>query len=155
MVTLTELINRVQTLNSRTEQIAEEAITETSEAYLSLNATQLSQGLDKEGNAITLDGAGYSPYTKDLKEKYGQGIGAITDHVTLYQTGVMYQSETLGVSNRFINLHFNTPYSDEVIARTGDQVLGLNADSRNEYISGFFLPALRPKVVDIMKIEFE
>lgn len=154
MATLTEIISRVKLLNSQTEQIAEEVITQSKEAYLSLNASQLSHGLDKEGNAITLDGNGYTPYTKDLKEKYGQGIGAITDYVTLYQTGTMYKSESLGVSGGYINLRFNTPYSDKVLSRTGDQVLGLDANSRDEFIIGFFKPGIKIKVIDIMKIGF-
>ena len=127
---------------------------ETKETYLELNASQLARGIDKNGDAITLDGHGYTPFTKDIKSKYGSGIGAITDHVTLYMTGTMYKSETLGVQGDDIKLAFNTPYSDELLARTGDQVLGLNSESREAYINGPFIRSLKPKVTEITKLEW-
>lgn len=149
------MIERVQTMNKQTETVAAQTIEETKEAYLELNASQLARGVDKNGDPITLDGHGYTPYTKDLKEKYGSGIGAITDHVTLYMTGAMYKSEALGVTGNDIALNFNTEYSDEVLERTGDTVLGLNADSREDYIHGPFVEALRQKIVDILKVPFQ
>jgi hypothetical protein len=154
MATIQEMISRIQALNQQTEQIATATVEQTKEDYLELNASQLAQGVDKNGDSITLDGNGYTPYTKDLKEKYGQGIGAITDHVTLYMTGAMYKSETLGVQGRDILLNFNTDYSDELLGRTGDTVLGLNADSREDYIHGPFISALKPQIEAIMKIPF-
>lgn len=154
MATVTEMMQRVQTMNQQTESIAQQVVEETKETYLELNQQQLARGIDKNGEPITLSGHGYTPFTKDFKERYGSGIGAITDHVTLYMTGVMYESESLGVSGRDINLGFNTDYSDEVLSRTGDQVLGLSPDSRDEYIRGPFIEALRPKITAIMKIPF-
>lgn len=148
------MIARVEQMNSQTLEICQSSIEETKEAYLELNASQLARGVDKNGDPITLDGHGYTPFTKDLKEKYGSGIGAITDHVTLYMTSAMYKSESLGVQGRDIALSFNTAYSDEILARTGDEVLGLNVDSREDYIHGPFIAALRPKVEAIMKIPF-
>lgn len=68
-----------------------------------LNKKRLSEtGKDSDGNSI----GDYTEYTTILKDEYGSGIGAITDHVTGYNTGESYRSM------------FSSVISDELIVDT-------------------------------------
>ena len=122
---------------------------------MELNTSQMARGRDKNNASIELDGKPfYTPYTMELKNKFGSGIGKITSWVTLYQSGAMYRSMSLSVNNASIDVQFNTAYSTSIVERTGETIFGLNSDNRQEYIRSYFLDVLRHKVVNIMKIEF-
>ena len=150
------MMDRLQNLRESLPEIAGSSINDTQENYLGLNASQLALGLDSLGEQISLDGQpGYQPITIKHKQKYGVGLGAITDRVTLFDTGAMYESETLQVSGETISLAFNTDYAEEVLSRTGPQVLGLNAENKTGYAFGAFFEAMRPKVESIIQLPLQ
>ena len=66
---------------------AAETIEEKGEVMADLNAEQLAQGLRSDGTEILPD---YAPLTVELK-KEKSGLAAVTDHVTLYDTGSFYR----------------------------------------------------------------
>ena len=124
-------------------ELAKEAALASKSEYLDLQLSQLAQGTDSQKQATTLNGNGYTAYTKDLKQKYGKGLGAVVDRVTLYQTGKMYKSADLDVKGEVINVTFNTEYSSDLMKRTGDVIIGLNDDNRADYINGPFFQAFK------------
>ncbi len=156
MATITQVIQRLQNLKGNLPEIASSSIEDTKENFLGLNASQLALGLDSLGNETSLDGSlEYQPATIRHKKKYGAGLGAITDRITLYDTGKMYESETLEMSGDTISLAFNTDYAEEVLSRTGPQVLGLNSENKTSYAFGAFFEAMRPKVEEIIQIPLQ
>lgn len=144
---LTELQNKLSSIKANIVDIAGEAVMETKEAYLKLNSIQLANGLDKNGAPVKLDGKEeYAQSTIDYKNKYGVGVGAITDHITLYSKGFLHKSFDLSVSGDDIYIEAGTYYSGYVLFRSTDVVLGLNSGSRTEYIETSFESALINKV---------
>ncbi len=155
MASLTLMIDRWEQLRVSLPQMARSAVVETKESYLSLNATQMAMGLTKEDKPITLDGDPfYHPATKRYKKEFGIGLGRVTDRITLFMTGDMYRSEQLEVSGNDIVLTFNTYYSDSVIERTGDKVLGLSPENKSEYRNGAFAAVFKPMIEAVLKLEF-
>jgi hypothetical protein len=140
MATLTEIVNRLSSVDVMT--LTGEAVVESKRDYLDLQLSQVSQGQDGKEKEILLDGNPYTAYTKDLKAKYGVGLGKVTDRVTLYQTGAMYKTADLNVNNENINVTFDTEYSSELLQRTGD-ITGLNDSNREVYINGGFITAFK------------
>lgn len=94
-------------------------------------------GLNKDQTPITLDGDGYSPFTKRYKKDFGVGLGAVTDRVTLYMTGESYQTMSLKVDGDNVNVFFTTPQAGKLMQRTGD-ILGVGGQYRVEYLIPFF-----------------
>jgi len=111
-------------------------------------------GLRSDGKDITLDGRGYTARTKDLKAKFGVGIGRITDFVTLYQTGTLYKTLELYTDQGFVFVKSPLPYAADLLKRTGEYVFGLTNENKTEYAFGAFLTNLKPKVIEIMKLNF-
>lgn len=95
-------------------------------------------GLNKDQTPITLDGDGYSPFTKRYKKDFGVGLGAVTDRVTLFMTGESYKTSELKVDGDNVNVFFTTPQASELMQRTGDKVFGLGGPYRSEYVPSFF-----------------
>ena len=97
---------------------------------------------DRFGNEITLNGRGYSPYTVTLKQLYGVGLGRVTDRVTNYQTGALYNNLYATVQNGEFELKSNVPYFDELMQREGD-ANGLDEDYRRIFGEEITLPEIK------------
>lgn len=100
-----------------------------------------STSLDGDGNQVLLDGGGYADATIRYKQDFGQGLGAITDRVTLYQTGELYRMINTEVVVDEVNTMSNVPYYDELMQRTGEQVMKLNESNRLEFAQEYVMPA--------------
>ena len=122
-------------------------------AYLDEQAKQWAMGQDQTGEAITLNGHGYTPYTMDLKSKYGVGLGAVTDHVTLFQTGELYRTLRLDIENGNVIVSSPVPYEPELFARTGD-VSGLQPANLEDYTHGPLINNMKPKITAVVKLDF-
>lgn len=103
---------------------------------------------------ITLNGNGYTNYTKDLKQKYGVGLGRVVDHVTMYQSGNFYRTLELYINQKNIFVRSPAPYAADLLKRTTGKVFGLTPENKEEYSFGAFLNNLRPKITDILKLNF-
>lgn len=90
----------------------------------------------------------------DLKQKYGVGLGRVVDHITLYQSGNLYRTLELYIDQKNIFVRSPAPYADKLIQRTTDKVFGLTPENKEEYAFGAFLNNLKPKVSDILKLDF-
>lgn len=107
MATFQEMANRTrslskkETINSMIYDILKDDFVQ--DWILEANKKQLSEkGEDSTGKKLqTYVGARwgipYAPFTIADKKQFGQGIGKITDHVTLYSSGALYKSFKLVV----------------------------------------------------------
>jgi hypothetical protein len=96
---------------------------------------------DRNGNEISLNGRGYSPFTVRIKEQFGQGLGAITDRITNYQTGALYQGLTATVENGEFILRSDVSYFDELMSREGEAE-GLSEEYRQIFADEITLPEI-------------
>ena len=99
------------------------------------------KSLDGDGEMITLDGSEYSDFTIRYKQEHGKGLGAVTDRVTLYQTGELYRMIETEVTIDDVTTMSNVPYYDELMERTGPQVMKLNETNRLEFAQEIVMPA--------------
>jgi len=107
-----------------------------------------STSLDGNGNPVTLDGGGYADSTIRYKQEFGQGLGAITDRVTLFQTGELYRMIDTEVVIDEVQTMSDVPYYDELMARTGEDVMKLNESNRLDFATEILMPAFSQEFLD-------
>jgi hypothetical protein len=115
------------------------AIQANTEALAQFQAEQFAQGKDKNNEPITLNGNGYNPFYADKKRKYGEGLGRVTDRVTLFLTGELYHELFASMKGKKVMFSSRVPYYKELISRTGD-VTGLNTENAKDFAFEFVLP---------------
>lgn len=115
------------------------AISENTEVLADMQTEQFATGKDKEGEEILLEGNGYAFGTVVFKRLFGRGLGAVIDHVTLFQTGELYRQTFAEINMDKVTFSSRVPYWAELIQRTGD-VTGINKENAREFANGFVLP---------------
>ncbi|MDP4264928.1 MAG: hypothetical protein Q8941_20535 [Bacteroidota bacterium] len=105
------------------------------DAIAELQKQQMADGVDSDGNDTQLkdNGAwnfGYRPFTIKQKEKYGSGLGAVTDRVTGYMTGELYDKLAVKMTGDEFAQTSGVQYFSDLLSRTGGQWMGLNLQSR-------------------------
>ena len=139
---LQQLANALEAFN--TNAVIEKIIHDNSEALVDLLKQQLASGTDSNKQAIAYEGNNlYKPYTIRYKQKYGAGLGAVTDHFTLYMSGNLYNQLFASVQGGTYSIESKVPYFDDVIMKTGDSVTGLSEESRKQFYETILLPAFR------------
>jgi hypothetical protein len=115
----------------------ERIVDDNNEVLVQLERDQLSEGIDKDGNPRA---DSYAPFTVKMKDIYGQGIGKITDHVTFYMTGSLYES--LFYKSEGDEFEFTSPLPtyDKMIERIGEDEFGLSPDKRLYFAEEKVLP---------------
>jgi len=112
-------------------------------------AAQLgSTSLDGNNNPVLLDGSGYADSTIRYKQEHGQGLGAITDRVTLYQTGELYKMIDTEVVVDEVQTMSDVPYYDELMQRTGEDVMKLNETNRIDFATEILMPAFSQEFLE-------
>lgn len=107
-------------------------------------AQQLAQGKDGNNEPVLLNGnSEYAPFTIEIKERFGKGLGAVTDRVTNYMTGAFYQDMKTTVENDAFETASDVPYFDDIIERSGSIVMELDESSRIEFGQNITLPAIK------------
>lgn len=107
-------------------------------------AQQLAQGKDGSGEPVLLNGnPEYAPFTIEIKERFGKGLGAVTDRVTNYMTGAFYQDMKTAVENDAFETVSDVPYFEDIIERSGSIVMELDESSRIEFGQQVTLPAIK------------
>lgn len=93
---------------------------------------QLYLGKDKLGQNLEDIGGDYSPFTKDIKSKFGQPI----DRVTLRDTGTFYESFEVTSFTNYIEITAN-PFKDgkDLQKRWGFNIIGLNDENKQWLIN--------------------
>ena len=119
-------------------------IEDNTEFLLDLQTSQLAHGIDANNEPIYATvSASYSPYTKDLKKKYGTGLGAVTDRVTNYMTGAMYDSMTKKVEGDKVETDSNVGYFAERKQWSGEKAFDLNESYRREFAEEKVIPCIQ------------
>jgi hypothetical protein len=115
----------------------ERIVDDNNEVLVQLERDQLSEGIDKDGN---LRADSYAPMTVAIKNEYGRGIGAITDHVTFYMTGSLYESLFYKSEGDEFEFASPLPTYDKMIERIGEDEFGLSPDKRLYFAEEKVLP---------------
>ncbi len=115
-----------------------------------LQRDQLVKGKDSNNNYIKLKdnhsyGGGYRPFTINEKQRYGKGTGAIVGHITWFMTGKLHESIRAFISGDKFRLKSHDFKFEKLIIRSGEEAIGLNADSRREFVT----EVTRPNILKV------
>lgn len=135
---LTNLENIIKGLSSlNTHDEVERIVDDNNEVLVQLQRDQLSEGIDITGNERVDH---YAPMTIAIKNEYGRGLGAVTDHVTFYMTGSMYES--LFYKSEGDEFAITSPLEtyDKMIDRIGPDKFGLSPEQRLYFAENVTLP---------------
>lgn len=141
--------------------IAQETVKETGDEYLNFNKGQLFDGKKKDGQDITPSYFN-DPFFKTVESaaKYSEWKNSITPSLkrtpgtpNLFINGYFYSTLTISLSGDDITVNTGS-LGDEITDKYGDGIYGLNMDSRIDYLKLYYIPKLKPKVTDILKVEF-
>lgn len=123
-------------------------------AIVDSNTTELA-ALQKEQLSFGKDVSGkdrideYRPLTKYLKSINGVGLGAVTDRVTFFMTGNLYNSLTTQLVNDVFKTTSPLPTFDKMIDRIGEDNYGLDEQQRIIFASYTAMPQYREKFKQI------
>lgn len=132
----------MQSLNLN--RIAESSIVDTKEDYAILNAEQLAAGKRADG---TDTAPYYAPITVAIKRATGRGLGAVTDRVTLFNTGSFYRGITVDVRGEVVQTSSTDYKSQELEEKYGD-IFGLSQRFKQEYVEEYLRPVWKTKMQD-------
>lgn len=105
-----------------------------------LQKEQLAAGVDISGNPRVDE---YRPLTKYIKRTRGKGLGAVTDRVTFFMEGNLYNSlHTVVKDGKFETLSDRFTFQ-KMIERVGDENYGLDPESRKEFATTVTVPEFR------------
>lgn len=107
-----------------------------------LQREQMSYGKDITGNDRIDE---YRPLTKFLKGLNGTGLGAVTDRVTFFMTGQLYNSLTTQLTGDVFRTTSTLPTFDKMIERVGDENFGLDPQQREHFAVEIAMPAYRER----------
>lgn len=145
---LEQLINNIQQFDLVTEQ--NKIIEEHKDVLADLQAEQWgSKSKDYAGRDIKLldnPGGGYRPFTIEKKRTEGFGLGAVTNRITLFQTGELYRSLFATITSSKFFLSSDVFYFKKLMKRTGD-VTGLDHDERLKFAETY----VRPGIKEVLK----
>jgi len=137
MATGLDLLENLEALNI--PSVAVTTLKENSERMADLIAGQLAQGLRSDGSEIL---PSYKPLTIELKHEKS-GLAAVTDHVTLYDTGEHYKELYVEIKGDEIEYGSHDDKSEklqekyDVKGRKGNgSIYGLTEDSKDELVEG-------------------
>lgn len=107
-----------------------------------LQREQLSFGIDISGKKRIDE---YRPLTKYLKNKFGVGLGAVTDRVTFFDKGNLYNSLTTTLVNDAIKTTSPLATFQKMVDRIGYEDFGLDPEQRQDFASNTAMPAFRDR----------
>ena len=142
LTNLENIINGLSTFSAHDE--VDRIIEENNDVLVQLERDQLSEGISKDGNQRS---DVYAPFTVAMKSMYGKGIGAVTDHVTFYMTGSLYES--LYYKQSGDEFEFTSPLETygKMKKRIGEDEFGLSPEKRLYFAE----EKLLPKFAEILK----
>lgn len=139
---LTHLQNKIKALQAFS--FKDELITiveDNREKLADLQASQLAQGVNSKGQQINPQ---YRPFTVEQKLKYGVGLGRVVDRVTFFSSGDLYRSLSAQIAGTKFKISSPSFKFDKMIKRSGVDVVGLNIESRRDFI----MEVTRPGILD-------
>lgn len=130
MASLQEIKARVLAIRGKEIDLAIEAMNLSSEAAADLNASQLAQGMMKDGNLSKFK---YAPFTIEAKS-HESGLAAITDHLTNYDTGESYRKLYMKASGNQVAFGTKTDKEADISKRMKGKAFGLTGENKEELI---------------------
>ena len=125
-------------------------IEDNEDLLVNLQQSQLASGFDAEGQAVNATiYPSYSPYTIKQKKKYGVDLGAVTDRVTNYMTGAMYNSMTKQIDGDNVTTNSDVGYFPERKQWSGEKAFDLNESYRREFAEEKVIPHIQNIVADV------
>lgn len=111
-----------------------------------LQQDQLSEGKDNTGQVRSDD---YRPFTIAYKRMFGIGLGAITDRVTFFMTGQLYDSLTTRITGDNFLVQSPLPTFNKMIERVGDDNYGLDEQRRIDFATNTAMPLYRERFKEV------
>lgn len=148
---LTNIENIIKGLTSfDTKEEVEKIIENNSEVLVQLQRDQLSEGVDITGNE-RIDH--YAPFTIMEKNLYGKGLGAVTDHVTFYMTGSLYESLYFKQAGEQFEITSPLETFDKMVDRIKPDKYGLDEEKRLYFAQQKLLPEFAQKFKEITTLQ--
>jgi hypothetical protein len=150
---LDNLINRLDAFDFEAEQqlVVHENLDQLSE----LQKKQFAESKDANGQPIELKdnakyGFGYRPFTIEQKKLYGIGLGRVTDRVTLYMSGDLFNEMFARIQGNTYEVASHVPYWSTLTNRLQKEATQLSEDNRRFFGETYVIPgvenALKEKV---------
>lgn len=144
-MSLRNIINKLKSINKFDIEIEVDAIIrENSDAIISILRNQMAIGIDGNGEPVSAKyGSFYSKFTFDIKKEYS-GLAGVTEVVTNYMSGSFYLSIQLNPrgKNNFV-FQSGVPHFEEIIARSGEDIMKLNSESTKRLVKEIINPQLK------------
>lgn len=148
LTNLENIINGLTSFNTKEE--VEKIIEDNNEVLVQLQRDQLSEGVDITGNERV---DYYAPMTMAIKNEYGKGLGAVTDHVTFYMTGSLYESLFFKQSGDDFQITSPLETFDKMIDRISPDKYGLDEEKRKYFAEEKLLPQFAEKFKEITTLQ--
>lgn len=145
IMTIAGLYERFERLN--TDDVIEQALTETSEQRADLNAEQMFTGVESTGDEIN---PAYAFSTVQIKRQKGQP----SDRVTLRDTGDFYRGVYSRVEGDEVVISSTDSKTGKLVEKYGPDIFGLNSTFKREYLGQSLGPVLRGKISDLTGLKF-
>ena len=145
-------------------EVAKMSIMDTKEEFLRLQKEQLWNGINSKGENITPP---YTEMTIEIKERKGQP----SERVTLNDTGDYYEGMYLDIVDnelvvmnhdaegvvpsveKSVSVDSTMPVSLQLLAKYGDDVLGLDEVSQQQYVDNALIDAMRENFTEKLENE--
>lgn len=148
MASLQQLRQRFENLNGREGELAREAISDNSATAVDMVASQLAQGMMKDGARSDFS---YAQFTIAVKRSMS-GLAGVTDHLTNYNTGESYANLYMKVSGEEIEFGTSTDKEQSISDRMHGKAFGLTPDNKEEFIRQHVQQSFVIKVREIVQL---
>lgn len=139
---------RLLQLRGKEIVLAKESLNENMAVAVDFIASQLAQGIKKDGTKSTF---GYARKTVRLK-KGKPGLSGVTSYLTNFDTGESYKQLYGKIEGDLIEFGTKTDKEDAISGRMDDKAFGLAPDNKEEFIRQHIKGSFIKKVKDIVKI---
>lgn len=147
---ISDAIKKLESLMKFDEvKIIDDILTENSDKVKALLLNQLSTGTDGKGNRVTIFGReGYSERTiyRKLNEEGLSPLAREIRFITNYMSGNFYQSIKLKVEGRQFIFTSDLDYYDDIIQRSGDDIMVLDEDNLKNLSQTIVAPELSKRL---------
>lgn len=139
--TFAHIIDAFKKVNA--EKSAVNAFDRTEEALLNTVAEQMAKGMTGRDQPIVSPYTGklyYASSTVNYKQNFGAGIGRITEHITLYQTGAHYRGLYATLRGKQLEIGSRVEY-DVPFNRANQELYQPGTQFGQDYINDELQPA--------------
>lgn len=140
---LKSLINGLSALDLEREQLI--LIGQNKDRLVLAQAEVLEEGKDKTG-LVRRDK--YHPFTISEKERYGKGLGRVTDRVTFYMTGNLYASLRAKITSKTFIVESKEFTFEKMIKRIGKENYGIDQQRIDMFRNAYVITPLRKILFD-------